>query len=68
MNASFAALALVGALLGFLGGLYLFGIAPELWLPAGMLAVAGCWAAVRIIARADKEPGEDEKQGRRLRA
>ncbi|HJQ28747.1 MAG TPA: hypothetical protein VJ827_05370 [Rubrobacter sp.] len=55
-----AALAHVGALAGFLVGLWIFGVAPDLCLPGGILAVGGCWGAVWIMAKASGTPGEDE--------
>lgn len=50
-----APLALVGAVLVFLGGLWLFAQAPWFYPIALVAGVAGCWLCVLVIARA----GED---------
>jgi hypothetical protein len=57
LSGSTAALALLGAALGFLGGLWLFAQAGWLWMLGLPVAVVGCWLCVLVIARAGDDDG-----------
>ena len=54
--------ALLAALAGILGGLWILGAYPELWLLVVAVSVLGCWGAAYLLRRLEDKPGEEENR------